>query len=80
MIIGFADNGWEDYQYWIQNDKKIVKRINMLLEDIKINPNDSDGLGKPATLCSDESDEVLLTPAVQKPTKEQSYTYEPRSH
>jgi len=33
-----------------------------------------------ATLCSDESDEVLLTPAVQKPTKEQSYTYEPRSH
>jgi toxin YoeB len=50
MIIGFADNAWEDYQYWVQNDKKIVKRINLLLEDIKRNPNDSNGLGKPERL------------------------------
>jgi toxin YoeB len=50
MIIGFADMGWEDYQYWIKNDKKILKRINLLLQDIKRNPNDSDGLGKPERL------------------------------
>ena len=50
MIVGFADKGWEDYQYWVQNDKKIVKRINLLLQDIKRNPEDSDGLGKPERL------------------------------
>lgn len=50
MIVGFADKGWEDYQYWIQTDKKIVKRINSLLEDIKRNPSDSNGLGKPERL------------------------------
>lgn len=50
MIIGFADEGWEDYQYWVLNDKKILKRINLILQDIKRNPDDSDGIGKPERL------------------------------
>ena len=50
MIIGFSDEGWEDYQYWVNNDKKILKRISLLIEDIKRNPNDSEGLGKPERL------------------------------
>jgi toxin YoeB len=50
MIVGFADMGWEDYGYWVQNDRKIVKRINALLTDIKRNPNDANGLGKPERL------------------------------
>ena len=50
MIVGFATKGWEDYQYWVQNDKKIVKRINILLEDIKRSPDDSNGIGKPERL------------------------------
>lgn len=50
MIVGFADNGWEDYLYWQRNDKKILKRINMLLEDIARNPYEKDGLGKPERL------------------------------
>ena len=50
MIIGFANLGWEDYQYWIQNDKKILKRVNTLLADIKRNPFDSNGTGKPERL------------------------------
>ena len=50
MIIGFADKGWEDYQYWIVNDKKIFKRINLLLKDIKRNPLDCRGIGKPEQL------------------------------
>ena len=50
MIIGFADKGWEDYQHWIKNDKKAVKRINTLLEDIKRNPDNPNGLGKPERL------------------------------
>lgn len=50
MIIGFSDRGWEDYQYWITNDKKIYKRINLLLVDIKRNPLDDKGIGKPERL------------------------------
>ena len=50
MIVGFADRGWEDYQHWTANDKKTLKRINLLLNDIKRNPNDSNGLGKPERL------------------------------
>lgn len=50
MIIGFADRGWEDYQHWVSNDKKILKRINLLLKDITRAPNDSNGLGKPERL------------------------------
>jgi len=50
MIIGFADRGWEDYQYWVANDKKIYKRINLLLKDIKRNPLDENGIGKPKRL------------------------------
>ena len=50
MIVGFADKGWEDYEYWVHNDRKIVKRINVLLADIKRNPDDQNGLGKPERL------------------------------
>ena len=50
MIIGFSTLGWEDYQYWQRTDKKILKRINLLIEDIKRNPQDSNGLGKPERL------------------------------
>ncbi len=50
MIIGFSSNAWEDYLYWQQNDKKVLKRINKLLEDIKRNPEDNQGLGKPERL------------------------------
>ena len=50
MIVGFSTKAWEDYKYWVQNDKQIVKRINLLLEDIKRNPYDSNCIGKPERL------------------------------
>ena len=50
MILGFADKGWEDYLYWQQNDKQILKRVNLLIKDIKRNPYDQNGLGKPEKL------------------------------
>jgi len=50
MIVGFAECGWEDYMYWQQNDKKILKRINLLVKDIKRDPFSLDGLGKPERL------------------------------
>jgi len=47
-MIAFSTKGWEDYLYWQHNDKKILKRINSLLEDIGRNPDE--GLGKPERL------------------------------
>jgi len=46
--LTFAENAWEEYLYWQINDKKILKRINMLLKDIARNGNE--GIGKPEKL------------------------------
>jgi len=35
MKLIFVDQSWEDYLYWQKNDKKIVKRINLLIKDIQ---------------------------------------------
>jgi len=48
MNILFTDESWEDYLYWESADKKMVKRINELIKDIKRNPYT--GIGKPEPL------------------------------
>ena len=48
MKLIFGEQSWSDYVYWQVTDKKILKKINMLLQDIKRNP--FDGLGKPEPL------------------------------
>ncbi len=48
MKLIFAENAWEDYLYWQKNDKKILKRINLLIRDIQRVPYD--GIGKPEAL------------------------------
>ncbi|MCT4796067.1 MULTISPECIES: Txe/YoeB family addiction module toxin [Exiguobacterium] len=45
----FTDNGWEDYLYWQKEDKKKLKRINLLIEDVRRNGN-LNGIGKPEAL------------------------------
>jgi toxin YoeB len=44
----FTDEAWDDYQYWVENDKKQLKRINLLIKDIDRNPYE--GIGKPEPL------------------------------
>lgn len=44
----FVDESWEDYLYWQNTDKKILKRINKLLKEIAHQPYS--GLGKPEPL------------------------------
>ena len=44
------DEAWEDYMYWQTQDKKTLKRINMLLKDIE---RGSFGIGKPEPLRGD---------------------------
>lgn len=48
MIKCWDDYAWEDYLYWQQQDKKTLKRINLLLQDI--DRNGYTGLGKPEPL------------------------------
>lgn len=44
----FSDNSWQDYVYWQTEDRKTLKRINLLLSDISRNGNT--GIGKPEPL------------------------------
>ncbi|MGJ0638474.1 Txe/YoeB family addiction module toxin [Xenorhabdus bovienii] len=48
MKIPFSDSAWEDYLYWQQTDKAILKRINQLIKDIRRQP--FEGIGKPEPL------------------------------
>lgn len=49
----FTVNGWEDYVYWQTEDKKTLRKINSLLNDISRNGNV--GIGKPEPLSGDLS-------------------------
>ena len=49
----FTENGWKDYVYWETEDRKTLKRINTLLEDIA--RNGYTGLGKPEPLTGNLS-------------------------
>lgn len=46
MIIAFSTIGWEDYTYWQQSNKKVLKRINLLIKYIVRNPDNDQGIGK----------------------------------
>jgi toxin YoeB len=40
---------WPDYLWWQAQDRKVLRRINALLQDIERNGNE--GIGKPEALC-----------------------------
>ena len=48
MKLIFGEQSWSDYLYWQSADKRTLKKINALLQDIKRNP--FDGIGKPESL------------------------------
>ncbi|PRY86743.1 Txe/YoeB family addiction module toxin [Mongoliibacter ruber] len=48
MKIIFLDSAWEDYLFWQQQDKKTLKKINLLIKDAQRSP--FEGLGKPEPL------------------------------
>jgi len=49
----FSKNGWEDYLSWQKEDKKILRKINMLIKEIQRLPYE--GKGKPEPLKYDLS-------------------------
>ena len=54
MIKAFSDEAWEDYTYWETQDKRTLKRILKLIDDI--DRNGYDGIGKPERLSGDLSE------------------------
>ena len=44
----FTDEAWDDYLYWVENDKNLLKRINLLIKEIDRSPYS--GIGKPEPL------------------------------
>lgn len=48
MKLIFSEHAWEDYLYWQRTDKKMLKRINLLIKDIQ--KNKYEGIGKPEAL------------------------------
>lgn len=48
MLLVWDENAWEDYLWWQTQDRKTLKRINLLIKDIQ--RNGSTGLGKPEAL------------------------------
>lgn len=48
MKIVFSEQAWEDYQYWLNKDKSLLKRINQLIRESSRDPYR--GIGKPEPL------------------------------
>ncbi len=48
MKLLFSENAWADYLFWQKTDKKTLKRINTLIQDIQ--RNKYEGIGKPEAL------------------------------
>lgn len=51
--IIFSERAWEEYLYWQTQDKKTLKRINSILQDII--RNGYEGIAKPEPLKEDLS-------------------------
>ena len=48
MKLIFSTKAWDNYLYWQNTDKKMLKRINLLINDILRTPYE--GIGKPEPL------------------------------
>ena len=47
-LLAFTDEAWQDYLYWQAQDKKTLKRINLLIKETLREP--FAGIGKPEAL------------------------------
>lgn len=51
MKLTFTPSGWEDYLWFQEYDRKLLKRINALIKEALRTP--FEGIGKPEPLKSD---------------------------
>jgi toxin YoeB len=48
MNLTFTPSAWNDYNWFVEHDLKLLKRINLLIKDILRSP--FEGIGKPEAL------------------------------
>jgi len=48
MRLLCEQTGWQDYQFWIDTDKKVIRKINLLIKECQRTP--FEGTGKPEAL------------------------------
>lgn len=48
MKLLFAEAAWDDYQYWLKTDRRMLERINKLIREVQREP--FTGVGKPEPL------------------------------
>ncbi len=53
MPYMWSDEAWDDYQWWVSQDKRTLRRINALLKDIA--RTGGSGIGKTELLRGDKS-------------------------
>jgi toxin YoeB len=53
MRLVFTESAWQDYLWFQDRDRKLLKRINLLIKDVMRSP--FDGIGKPEPLKADLS-------------------------
>lgn len=53
MRLVWSESAWDEYLWWQRQDRKILKRINLLIQDIVRNGNED--IGKPEPLRYDGS-------------------------
>jgi toxin YoeB len=46
--LAFTERGWDDYEFWQQNDQRMLRKLNELLKDCRRSP--FAGIGKPEPL------------------------------
>lgn len=51
VLLVWDENSWQDYLWWQTQDRRTLKRINVLLADVARNGNG--GIGKPEALKHD---------------------------
>ena len=48
MIKSWSDDAWEEFEYWLKQDKRTLKKILLLIKDIE--RNGYSGIGRPEPL------------------------------
>ena len=48
MKLIFSEHAWADSLHWQKTDKKVLKRVNLIIKDIVRSPHE--GIGKPEPL------------------------------
>lgn len=51
MRLVFSETAWEEYAAWLQRDRTVLKKVNVLIKAIVSDP--FEGIGKPEPLKHD---------------------------